>query len=340
MNGDKDHKVKRTISRREFAGKSIVAVISLGTAGVAGYLVFNGKKTRSFINYHRMGHCAPSVMQTLLEINKIKNPELVKFSAALAGGIAGPQMECGALTAPLMFMGYQKGFPADIYEKLMIIRQARTYFNEFKLYNGSTICKNIRNSSEDGCWKAVSGFNKSFMNSLEHPVTLSYETEGSCKLLLRAFDECGFHCSHSVLDRLKSHISLNKELYSVSWPFIGGIALLNRTCGSLAAGVMALSSSLAKIENSFLRVARMNKMLQKDDAHAMNNETNEFNRAINSGTELGSWFRKEFGSTSCFDICGYNFSLKKDVDNYLSGNSMDRCSYITEKVANKVLSMI
>ena len=340
MNGNKDNKTKRTISRREFAAKSIAAVIALGTAGITGYTLYNEKRTCVFLNYHRMGHCAPSVMQSLLDINNIRNKELVRISGAMAGGIGGPKMECGALTVPLMFLGYHAGIPADINEKLLIIREAQTYYNEFYHNNGSTICTNIRDRHENGCWKAVSGFYNAFMNSLKNTVTLPAETEESYSLLLKAFNDNGFHCSHSVLNRLNSHVDLNKELYEVSWPFIGGIALLNRTCGALAAGVMALSSSESKIENSYLRVARMNKMLKEDDDRALNDEINEFNRAINSGTELGTWFRKEFGSTTCLKICGYNFAQKRDVANYLSGNCMGRCSLITDKVADKVISMI
>jgi C_GCAxxG_C_C family probable redox protein len=340
MAGNKDHRNKRIISRREFAGKSIVAVLALGAAGIAGYSVLNLKKTRIFLNYRSMGHCAPSVMKTLLDINNIKNPELVRIAGAMAGGIAGPKMECGALTAPLIFLGYYKGLPADINEELIIIRQAQSYFNEFKDYNGSTICYNIRSSDKDGCWKAVSGFYRIFMNNLQNPVTLPSETVESYSILLKAFKDNGFHCAQTVIKKLKGYIGYNKTLFDVSWPFIGGIALLNRTCGALAAGVMTLSSSVAKIENSYLRVARMNKMLKEDNDRAMNDEINGFNRAINSGTELGIWFRKEFGSTTCLDICGYDFSRIKDARNYLACNCMDKCSRITEKVAEKVISII
>jgi len=46
-----------------------------------------------------MGHCAPAIMQTLLEQNDIRNENMVLYSAGLAGGIAGSGTECGALTA-------------------------------------------------------------------------------------------------------------------------------------------------------------------------------------------------------------------------------------------------
>jgi C_GCAxxG_C_C family probable redox protein len=340
MNNNEDQKKKRTISRREFTTKSIVAVISLGVSGIAGYALLTDKKPRVFINYHRIGHCAPSVMQTLLDIYNIENKELVKISGAMAGGIAGPKMECGALTSPLMFLGYHEGIPTDNNKKLLIIREAQFYFNDFYNKNGSATCTKIRDRYENGCWKAVSGFYDAFMNSLQNPGSFPAEKEESYSLILKAFNDNGFHCSHSVLDRLKSTFCLKKELYEASWPFIGGIALLNRTCGALTAGVIALSASEAKIENSFIRVARMNKMLKENDNRAMSDELNGFNRAINSGTELGEWFLKEFGATTCYEICGSNFSQKKDVVNFLSGKCLNRCSVITEKVADKVISMI
>jgi len=46
-----------------------------------------------------MSHCAPAIMQPLLEQNDIRNENMVLYSAGLAGGIAGSGTECGALTA-------------------------------------------------------------------------------------------------------------------------------------------------------------------------------------------------------------------------------------------------
>lgn len=330
----------RNISRREFAGKSIIAAIALGTAGISGYGFFHDNRGRIFLNYNSMGHCAPAVMQTLLEINDIHDLAPVRVSGAMAGGTGGKDMECGALTGALMFLGYQNGIPADNTKKLLIIREAQAYYNNFNLHNGSTICNIIRNRNEDGCRKAVYGFYKAFKSGIKNPVILNKENEESYTLLLNAFEDNEFHCSHNILNKLNTHISINQELYSVSWPFLGGIALLNRTCGALAAGVMVLSSSKASIESSFRKVAVMNKMLKENDSRAMNNEINAFNPAIIAGTELGMWFRKEFGSTTCRDIWGYDFSKSKDVRNYLSGNCMKLCTRMTDKVAEKVLSMI
>ena len=340
MSEDKSHKIKKSITRRKFVIKSAIALTALGAAGISGYSILNDDKTRLFLNYHRMGHCAPSIMQTLLEYNNIHNPELVKITGAMAGGIAGPEMECGALTAPLMFLGFQKGIPADINEKLLFITQIQSYYNKFYHYNGSTICTNIRDRHDGGCWKAISGFYNEFTSSRKNPLKLPAEMEKSYSILLNAFNDNGFHCAHNVLERLKMSVDIKKELYDASWPFIGGIAMLNRTCGALAAGVMALSSSLARIETSFFRVQRMNKLLKENDDNAMNDDINNFNKAINAGRELGTWFRKEFRSTTCLSLCGYNFSQTKDANNYLSDGCMNHCSLIAEKVAGKVKSIL
>lgn len=80
----------------------------------------------------------------------------------------------------------------------------------------------------------------------------------------------------------------------------------------------------------------MNRLLKHDDNEAMNEEINNFNRAINYSEELGSWFRNEFGSTSCYDICRFNFSDRKDVESYISGKCSLQCAYIANKVAQKV----
>jgi len=72
----------------------------------------------------------------------------------------------------------------------------------------------------------------------------------------------------------------------------------------------------------------------------MKEEINNFNLAINYSEELGSWFRNEFGSTSCHDIWKFDFSNKKDVENYISGHCMLQCSYIAKKVAQQVNMMV
>jgi len=330
------NKARRRLSRREFTKITLLAVAAMGTAGISGFGILNAKRLRTLNNYLRMGHCAPTVMKTLLDINGIRDTSLVTYSGGLAGGIAGPGMECGVLTAPLMYMGFRNENLSGLPEQLKIISIAQSYINEFNRLNGSSVCINIRKGGMESCKEAVCSFYKPFIEAGSNPLIFPDETLESYSLLLEAFYKRKFHCSHNVFNNLKDKTHITKELLDASWLFTGGISLLNRTCDALTAGVMAISSATAKIEKSYFRVARMNRLFREENNEAMNNEINNFNKAINYSQELGLWFRKEFGSTTCYDICGLNFSRIKDAEQYISGNCMDRCERIAQKVAEKV----
>jgi len=47
-------------------------------------------------NLLRMGHCAPAVMQTVLEINRSKREDLVKLMAGMPGGIGNTGLNAAA----------------------------------------------------------------------------------------------------------------------------------------------------------------------------------------------------------------------------------------------------
>ncbi len=333
-------KGKATISRRDFVRKAILAVSAAGGAGLIGYSVFTSKKLNTINNVRRMGHCAPSVMQTLLDINNVQNNNLVLYAGAMAGGIAGSGTECGALTAPLMFMGFQNNNFTEVSEKLNLASKAQSYVNEFTAFNGSCICSKIRQGGMPACMKAVHSFYKPFSKALSSPAVLSDEATESYSLLLKAFGENNFHCAHNVLKVLNSNFLITNELLYSSQIFIGGIALLNRTCDALTAGVMALSSLTARIENSYSRVAKMNRLLRNKSNEAMNEDINNFNRSINLAEELGIWFRNEFGSVNCYDIWRLDFSKTRDAESYVSGQCMIQCRYIANRVAQKVNMMV
>jgi hypothetical protein len=331
---------KRSLTRREFTKRTILAFSALAASGLVGYGLYNTKKLRTINNMRRMGHCAPGVMQTLGQINNIENDSLVIYAGAMAGGIAGPGMECGVLTAPLMFMGYQNTDFTGVSEKLDLISRAQSYVNEFTAFNGSCICSRIRDEGMPACMRAVRNFHRLYSKAERNPHMLSDKQKESYSLLLEHFNKNEFHCSQSVLKHLNDGFPVTKELLDSSWLFIGGIALLNRTCGALAAGVMALGAVSAEIENSYIRVARMNRLLKNKSNEAMKDEINNFNRAINYSDELGAWFMNEFGTTSCYNIWGLNFSEIRDVERFISGQYINQCSYIGRKVAQKVKMMI
>jgi len=340
MKRNEINKSRRSLTRRDFTKKSVFAISAACTAGMIGYGFLNTKKLRTINNVRRMGHCAPSIMQTLLGINNIKDTNLVLYAGAMSGGIAGSEMECGALTAPLMFIGFRDNNLNTISEKLDVITKAQSYVNEFTSFNGTTICGTIRQGGMPACMKTIRNFNKPFSKAAKSPAPLSDEVKESYSLLLKTFDDNKFHCAHNVLNNLNGNFTITQEIIDASWVFIGGISLLNRTCDALTAGVLALSSATARIENSYSRVARMNRLLRHESNEAMDEEINNFNLAINYSEELGRWFRNEFGSTSCYDIWKLNFSNRNDVETYISGKCNLQCAFIANKVAKKVNLMV
>jgi Putative redox-active protein (C_GCAxxG_C_C) len=332
----------KELSRRDFTRKSIIVVAGLGILSLLGYYgIRNKKKIRSLNNILRMGHCAPSIMQTLLELNGIDNDDLVIFSGAMAGGIAGSDMECGCMTSPLMFMSYRSNKLNSTEEKLKLIDLSQKYVREFIAFNRSCICDAIRSKGISSCIKTACNFHSPYSRAMSGFFSLSDESKESYSRLFSEFRDNEFHCVQSVLRILGDVIPFTKEQLNASWVFLGGIAMLNRTCGALTGGVLALSAATAKIEDRYGKVAKMNRLLEHGRTNeAMTEETNNFNRSILLSDELGSWFRNEFGSTNCFGLWGYNFSKVKDAENYISGRCIKQCKLIAEKVARQVRTML
>jgi hypothetical protein len=63
-------------------------------------------------NLLRMGHCAPTIMQTMLDVSETDAQWLVKLTAGLPGGIGNTGGECGGVTAPLVLLGLRHGLAA------------------------------------------------------------------------------------------------------------------------------------------------------------------------------------------------------------------------------------
>src|SRR5512142_2751755 len=101
-------------------------------------------RRRSLGNLLRMGHCAPSVMRTVLEASESASPALVKLAAGLPGGIGNTGEECGGITAPLMCLGLRHardplhdGLPPLVYMSHDLLRR-------FGACHGTLRCAGIR----------------------------------------------------------------------------------------------------------------------------------------------------------------------------------------------------
>ena len=66
-------------------------------------------RKQSVVNLVRMGHCAPTVMKTVLDVPNSEKEWLVRLSAGMPGGIGNTGFECGAVTSPLALMGLRYG---------------------------------------------------------------------------------------------------------------------------------------------------------------------------------------------------------------------------------------
>ena len=62
-------------------------------------------RRRSVSNLLKMGHCAPTVMETLLDASDTEAKWLVKLTSGLPGGKGNTGAECGGVTAPLIIIG-------------------------------------------------------------------------------------------------------------------------------------------------------------------------------------------------------------------------------------------
>lgn len=326
-----------SISRRAFVKRTALAFAAVGATGAVGLTAFPPPGLRALNNALRMGHCAPSVMQSLLQMQGIADQELVLSSGALAGGIAGPDTECGCLTAPMMFTSYQDAAVASSTEKLLLIDKSQRYVQEFARCYGSTLCGKIRQGGLSSCQKAMRSFHRPYASAMAGPSMLSAEKEDAYGLLLKAFEDHSFHCSQSVFHNLHDKFSIAPAVHRSSWIYIGGIAMLNKTCGALAAGVMAIGSVAAKMENSYARVARMNRLLSRGRVNeAMQEDINHFNRSILLSDELGAWFRGEYGNVTCQGIWGFSFAKMREAESFVSGGCLDHCKQIACRVAEKV----
>lgn len=100
-------------------------------------------RRRGFSNLLKMGHCAPAVMQTILDLGNTKKEWLVRITAGLPGGIGNTGFECGGITSPLIQLGLEHGLSAKNDGLPMVIYAGHDYVQRFRECNNSLLCKEI-----------------------------------------------------------------------------------------------------------------------------------------------------------------------------------------------------
>jgi hypothetical protein len=294
-------------------------------------------------NLIKMGHCAPTVMQTILDISSAEKEWLVRLSAGMPGGIGNTGFECGGVTSPLVLLGTRFGLDNDDHHLPVIFDKGHYLCQSFLTCHRTLQCREIRGKDHfpRHCIPPVLRSPGLFMDTLDgnHHDPIPPSNREAYSMLYSYMVKSNFHCAKAVLVHLGYRPDKDTELFDATSAFMGGTLFMGRTCSAFTAGVMAIGLQTGEIEDSPLRVIRLLAIMTAG-GNAFDEKINKFNRSMNRGYKLSRWFAKEFGSTQCQEITHCDFSDLTGVNNYIEGDRITRCKQITEKVAVKVQTMI
>lgn len=297
---------------------------------------------QSLVNLSKMGHCAPAIMQTLLDASETRCEWLIHLCAGLPGGIADTGEECGGITAPLVLLGLRYAHEPDRNGLPPVIEKGHDLIQRFTSQRRSSSCREIRGTSRVPlqCVQVVRSAPVQCAESVCHDcsASLSSEQQASYAQLHAYFELHGFHCAHDVFRALGGRVSEAAELRQATSAFVGGTVFTGRTCSALTAGVMALGLLAGRRENSRMRVARMMATMAVGGA-AFADKLNEFSVVMNEGHRLAEWFVTRYGSSQCRALTGCDFSKHEGVERYVTDSCLTRCRAIAEGVAARVAQM-
>ena len=305
-------------------------------------------RSRSMANLSRMGHCAPTVMQTILDFCAPGLPDekkewLVRLTAGMPGGIGNTEYECGGVTSPLVLLGLGNGLGTMHQGLPIVFYKGRDFCGRFLRCNRSLLCSTIRDGDRfpSRCIRVIRRAPELYAEAVSAggmDVIPVHEREAYSRLYLH-LAEMGFHCAHAVFKHMPQNVPVSRELIDATSAFVGGTLFGGMTCSAFTAGIMTLGLRAGEIENSRLRVLRMIAVMMTG-GNALDDDMNKFNRILNIGNRMSRWFKYEFGSTQCYDITQCDFSSHEGVSRYIESGCMTRCRTIAAKVAEKTRSMI
>jgi len=300
-------------------------------------------RRRGLSNLLKMGHCAPAVMQTFVDLGNAKEEWLVKMTAGLPGGIGNTGFECGGITAPLIQLGLEHGLSAGHDGLPTVIYAGHEYSQRFRKCNNALLCQEILGKRRIPlpCIRVVRHAPELYRQTdcKDNPEAILGETREAFRLLYFHLSANGFHCAHAVLKHLGDTIPLTQGLLNGTSGFIGGTVFKGLTCSAFAAGLMAIGLKLGEIEDSHLRVIRMLATMIVG-GNALADHMNKFNRVMNIGNRMSGWFTKEFGNTLCHEVTQCDFSSLVDVHRYIEKGSVNTCKIMAERVAKQAERII
>jgi hypothetical protein len=300
-------------------------------------------RRRAFSNLLRMGHCAPTAMQTILDVSSTDREWLVRLSAGMPGGIGNTGHECGAVTSPLAMMGTQHGLREVDRGLPVVFDQGHALCRDFVAHHPTLQCQDVL--TRDGFpWQCIGPVLRSAENwrgalDGDRSAAIPEGTRAGYSRLYSHFVENRFHCAQAVLGHLGYSPAEHREVLDATSAFMGGTLFMGRTCSAFTAGVMAIGLRDGEIENSRLRVMRMLAIMTVH-GDAFGDHLNKFNASMNRGYRLSRWFANEFGSTQCRRITGCDFSTSEGVSTYIDSELITKCRGIGCSVAEQVELML
>jgi C_GCAxxG_C_C family probable redox protein len=302
-----------------------------------------GYRGRAFSNLLKMGHCAPTVMQTLLDVSSTEEDWLVRLSAGMPGGIGNTGHECGAVTSPLVMLGMRHGLREVDRGLPVIFDKGHALCRDFLARHDTLQCREIRGKDRfpRHCIGPVLRSPELYVDALDGPPrdAIPAGTRAGYSRLYSHMAENDFHCAQAVLTDLGYTAAEDRELFDATSAFLGGTLFMGRTCSAFTAGVMAIGFRAGEIEDSRLRVIRLLAIMTVG-GDAFDDRLNKFNPSMNRGYRLSTWFAGEFGSTQCQRITGCDLSDSKGVSEYIEGDRTTKCRAIGCQVAEKVKALL
>jgi hypothetical protein len=224
-----------------------------------------------------------------------------------------------------------------------MIDKGHDLLQRFAGCHGTTLCREIRGTDRLPlrCVGAVRHAPELCAQTLSSDCAhvIPAASRDAYRRLYAHFVEKEFHCAHAVMQQVRHVSPVSQDVLDATSPFIGGTVLTGMTCSALTAGVMALGLVLGEVERSRLRVLRMIGTMAAG-GNAFADDLNKFNRTMNLGHQLATWFTGAFGSTLCRGITGCDFSTTAGVNQYIDTDGVARCQALARQVATRVERMI
>ena len=184
-------------------------------------------------NLLRMGHCAPTVMQTMLDASDGDAKWLVLLMAGLPGGIANTGRECGGLTAPLVQIGLRHGRDETEDGLPIVVDKGHDLLQRFTARCGTTQCREILGDARlplrcvDVVREALAMCAQCIAASTAHAIAPN--AREAYRELYAHWQQQGFHCADAVFAELDT-AGAPDELADAVTAFIGGTVFTGMTC--------------------------------------------------------------------------------------------------------------